>query len=1097
MKKLFVLFAAVSLFMTGCGSSGSSGSSKPEPKTVNTIEGVLADPYISGARIELVKADGTPADAICGTGGNAYCATFTGPNGVFKLSFPLDADISGYYLTSTGGTDEEYAIQLGTVSFASAIALFDNGTEGDYTGVVISPVTTVAARHMMDGSTAEMAAALTLAAFGLPEGTDIAADPVAEGGVLLKASYLFTKTALLKAEQNSVNPVDKLFSAIKANPNALFTSSAVLEAVFGTGAAAVMAVQTTAANLDNLTGADMPAQIADSERRQLFTAALLKTISGVPTDVDAAFYTNAAALYAKISGLMDNGSMPMSSFSSGVMVKFIIRSNSFFGAYSNYTGSAAFTNALSSIVPPAQIDTFKASLRRIATEKVYMVSVPLDAPLGDNNSAKIEYYLNSELDNNYRARMLIRQLQDDSITDTVYKLVTTSYASHGLHAKAVELARTYLIGTLDRANAIIEVAQAVAPYDAPTAIAYLDEAEIILASLRGNGSSIDTDLANAYAALSIGHDRAVNYTKAKAVRSQLLADIEASTIDEAMKAYLRSSNIMNFRNFVDLQLRPAGEYAQARDILDYALELVRQMPADETSLYMGKRFNHAMHLAFIAQYFEHNQFGNPTYAKAKAKEACELMWSYRGDVATTSDMSGWGGYGGFAIYSIGACMWAIGNDAFDNTTSAGREIEKDMNEVRAYYASSTGIRHAIVGTFNVKGLTAALALLEREYPIDEEGPYSNLGVWLDLLNYQNVNSNGMGVSSSAYYTQGYDKLKEVMVYMETLLDTAKTYCVDNNKNCLSDLVSAGYDSTLIDRTSIEAIKSTGFYESGYLQMAHMFYKAMTNVNEPASVRAEAEAKGRALIAKAEAYTDTVAASLSKMRAYVTLAHYYELYNMRDNASFMYDKALAITPTVTTDADYASLYYERCNIAKYGHKKEAGKVNADQMAYYADRLYNEGGKEANASNEIKYLIYAAYAYHRHGYTAEAAAVLEKALNTAGNILSAYTKTSRYKDIIVAYGRIDMIDEAYAKIPQYLTKLADQNSAISNLAQAVIERNDFGVLGIAFVDTDKDGKPDFFSPLASAEDIARLGLQADDDSDGDGKPDSVDLTPFFAD
>ncbi|MCD8492585.1 MAG: hypothetical protein LRY51_12215 [Geovibrio sp.] len=88
-------------------------------------------------------------------------------------------------------------------------------------------------------------------------------------------------------------------------------------------------------------------------------------------------------------------------------------------------------------------------------------------------------------------------------------------------------------------------------------------------------------------------------------------------------------------------------------------------------------------------------------------------------------------------------------------------------------------------------------------------------------------------------------------------------------------------------------------------------------------------------------------------------------------------------------------------------------------------------------------------------------------------------------------------AYEKAAVLLPTAADRNDSILDIAGTVTLATDFPYSSIAFVDTDKDGKPDFFLPSASPAEIAASGLELDDDSDGDGKPDTSDATPFYAD
>ena len=73
-------------------------------------------------------------------------------------------------------------------------------------------------------------------------------------------------------------------------------------------------------------------------------------------------------------------------------------------------------------------------------------------------------------------------------------------------------------------------------------------------------------------------------------------------------------------------------------------------------------------------------------------------------------------------------------------------------------------------------------------------------------------------------------------------------------------------------------------------------------------------------------------------------------------------------------------------------------------------------------------------------------------------------------------------------------ADKLSLTALYANLVAQRDDFPTSSIASIDTDHDGKPNFFLSGASEQAIAESGLIADNDADNDGIEDSIDVTPL---
>jgi hypothetical protein len=72
--------------------------------------------------------------------------------------------------------------------------------------------------------------------------------------------------------------------------------------------------------------------------------------------------------------------------------------------------------------------------------------------------------------------------------------------------------------------------------------------------------------------------------------------------------------------------------------------------------------------------------------------------------------------------------------------------------------------------------------------------------------------------------------------------------------------------------------------------------------------------------------------------------------------------------------------------------------------------------------------------------------------------------------------------------------EKAAIITDTAIALSIQDDFTDSPLASVDTDGDGKPNFFAAYASAEDIEASGLVLDEDSDNDGVEDSSDAYPL---
>lgn len=93
--------------------------------------------------------------------------------------------------------------------------------------------------------------------------------------------------------------------------------------------------------------------------------------------------------------------------------------------------------------------------------------------------------------------------------------------------------------------------------------------------------------------------------------------------------------------------------------------------------------------------------------------------------------------------------------------------------------------------------------------------------------------------------------------------------------------------------------------------------------------------------------------------------------------------------------------------------------------------------------------------------------------------------------LAGGRMDL---AIAQVNSDVTAAAEKLKLNKMIAIHTALLDHFPQSDFASVDTDQDGKPNFFAPQATAEQIASSGLTLDDDADNDGVKDPLDKAPL---
>ena len=197
-------------------------------------------------------------------------------------------------------------------------------------------------------------------------------------------------------------------------------------------------------------------------------------------------------------------------------------------------------------------------------------------------------------------------------------------------------------------------------------------------------------------------------------------------------------------------------------------------------------------------------------------------------------------------------------------------------------------------------------------------------------------------------------------------------------------------------------------------------------------------------------------------------------------------------------EYATLLYDKLIMAyEQMGEKSSVRTTVNLFLPWAQGIHLAGTvNDPLAIKECDYLLRAALYLDRAGYHEDALNVVAAAKESAAQIVIDSKRLAKYLSVVTTYAAVHENDQALT-IALALSFTSERNQGIQTLANAYIDRDDFPDSVVANIDSDGDDQPDFFHPLASAADIAASGLLLDDDSDGDGIVDTLDLRPLFVD
>jgi hypothetical protein len=1104
--KLSLISAAALLF--ACSSSSDSGGSNLPASQTRNISGAVL-PAVSSAQVELRMADGSIA-VICGSEGGMVCRVWTDENGKFTFSTYSNIDLAGLSVVSYGGYDEEYKRSLDGLSFSAPLSIFAS----DYSGVVVSPVTSLVNILINNDMGKNQAEAAVRSALELDGNISLAASPL-EDTQILKSSYVIVKIAQIQKNTQTLEPMADIALAVKKHIGSAIYSDAVLNEA-GFTQAQKDDVAEVAANIKAITGdvSAVIAGIAQADRRTVFKRALTSAL-GNPTGMTDEYSESSAALLSWVEALAE-GALPLEEIIITQVAAYLVNMDTLFSNPSNYLSADAFRSSLAAYTISG---IGKADLKYISKEAIIRSNLPLAAPLGDDNVKRVSYFYNSDADFNVKARDYIAEVYEDGAIDEIYSNIAASYARMGLYQKAANLADAYLASSFVRADTYMDISRLSAPYSETVAEFYADKAKAVVDALyeQSNATKIITEKYMSMVAIYQTAGKAGSasaYTKATALRSWVIDTyLEGIPVGHTPDKFtLHATLISSVQNEIIPPQLTAGEYAEAIDSIKLFVSLINGLGPNISlpNPYAGQLTYYRNALEYC-EYIAEKKPELIEEVKVIALDAWERSKTLI--ELTNSGYTGRSYLYQFLPYIAGPIYTFKGLDAVKSEILAIYTPEMIEDGVSIYedYEIKLLVRDLAANAMSRlaldEGFEKAAAFFEEAAGFYCDGGGNNCSMWTADNEYRDIT--GFDIDNFAYYedssiAQAFSSKLAAYAYERgdvALAKKALDYVAP-----LVDMVFEHYNNNVFHTTENPGgtlvVDDVPYALYGYQR--HSQYTGYMALAEMYALIGET-AKVTEILTKLESFADTHFFEEAWFfddsdieMYYAMMGGIYSLAGDITEANRLFGKAYAAAAIVSgAEARYKNYIMQALeDTIPYRKDLALAKTQLESALAAARDIAAVGGIDTTIKKEVEKLSDLARYYTGIDAGSEAQPLLEEAETLAQTILSSTTKTEAINYVLDMYAALKFYDLAHSKV-SLISAPADRYTAIRSIAATITKRNDFPGCDAAFVDYDGDGKPDFFAPSAKPEQISACGLTLDDDIDGDSKPETTDLTPYYAD
>jgi tetratricopeptide (TPR) repeat protein len=1054
-KIYFILIGALLAGLGGCGASSSDPPVIPAVAT-RLIAGAVEDGPIAGAQVSLLDAATSAPVWGCGASGQGLCSQqFDNPDGHFAFLLAQSIDPATLLVEAKGGIDQATRIDFSRTGFAATPLrlLFPLSSAAQFDQISVNPLTTLLVLASATSLTPLQVRQALAVWLGQPADFDLFAAP----GSRVDNQRLALFVSMLALHAQTDDPFAGIAALIDPD-KPLIDQTGNLDAAALSGLLLPEQIEDLQTLLVELTGQGNPQvmfnQLQRHEIVQGFMMVLADPASSVLSDptllapTDSNLQHNLDTLSIRILLAVGNqlllGGMVPEHLARYVLYTYALEDSSRLmvepAVFETY-----LTRLDNGVVVELENDVSLAGLANLQVTQAVTVPLPTsglaaadDLTLSD---LKRDYYYRSDISHLYRAKQLVWNVDDDQLTDSVLVKVVEGEALAGRFAETETLIQTQIYQSEARGQAYLKYAEGLTSHGlAAQALMALENAENLfrrVVEAKGMASFSNDDAQN-FRDLAKGYVQAGFPILAMAVLQYLADDVSGFLSTTTAYGNLTSAGMYVVDAFAEL-----NDTGNAETALEMTYQMGLLVPNDTN----GKAQYRVRVLIDVAERFA--DFG----LFDRVWEAWDKVFQLR--------------YADGMLTATGAATEIYMDDLAVAIYAAGG-TEEAYDLIASLPATPTSKDH----TEALKKLATFLALRDGLGPELEQPP-------VDFVNYTAMDLINFSLVPDLFNPTVEDNQIEALTYFTTSLAYVAQEMINHQRfaEAVTALLKA---ETLVDKLDRNGVKLKNYNAKvnyGYAKLAGLYLQL--------GDRTEAER----MLGKGVDVLPYIDDATHYANAVTALADLY-----LDLGDFAAASSLLSGIGETVEADgYPRIIEAFIRISDYltALTYIAEYADVAEASYNPQTMDNSAVGAASVSDLRK----AAGYYSQLGFFPEAVATLQRALPAAWDIPTETTRMARLTDLAagLAEARADQQAESLA---WSLPFVSYRNKALLAIAEKLATRDDFPESAIATIDLDGDGLPDFFSPDASAADIALSGLVLDRDSDNDGVPDDEDRWPFFS-